>query len=109
MFTAYEERLFFRKKLLAHLFAKKSTMDRQGKQPLTIPVVEPSMTEQVSRQRTMRRILNRLYTKKAFGHDGITPLILKKCVSELTSVLILNTFKFRGHLFKDTPTNNILR
>ena len=73
--------------LLAQTFASNSTLNDSGVIPPTPPPSNSFMPNIVISSKDVISALSELNTKKAYGPDGIPPVVLKTCASELAPCL----------------------
>ncbi|KAL7629919.1 UNVERIFIED_CONTAM: hypothetical protein RMT77_019962 [Armadillidium vulgare] len=73
--------------LFAQTFASYSTLDDSGAVPSPSTPSNSSMPKIVISSKDVTSALSELNTKKAYGPDGIPPVVLKTCASELSPCL----------------------
>ncbi|KAL7632739.1 UNVERIFIED_CONTAM: hypothetical protein RMT77_016940 [Armadillidium vulgare] len=73
--------------LFAQTFASNSTLDDSGAVPSPSTPSNSFMPKIVISSKDVTSALSELNTKKAYGPDGIPPLVLKTCASELAPCL----------------------
>jgi exonuclease III len=73
--------------LFAQTFASNSTLNDSGAIPPTPPPSDSFMPNIIISSKDVISALSELNTKKAYGPDGIPPVVLKTCASELAPCL----------------------